>query len=160
MRGIVLQGRIDVAVECGTWYGGGSTLVMAKAMQEVNRGALWTWEMDPTVFGEATSTFNREFPELKPRVHFHLGDFITGVRQDGVPKAIDMAFMDGPEDAAYSLWAFRAIERRIRAGGVAAFHDWKTEKCRLIRDYLASDPAWKLECSLDTATGLAYVTRL
>ncbi|HEX7010367.1 MAG TPA: hypothetical protein VF184_10310, partial [Phycisphaeraceae bacterium] len=60
----VLDDNPTVVVECGTWYGGGSTLAAARALHAQARGRLHTWEIDPQKMSRAVSAYAEECPEL------------------------------------------------------------------------------------------------
>jgi glyoxylase-like metal-dependent hydrolase (beta-lactamase superfamily II) len=61
--------------EIGTWLGGGTTLVIAKALRRNGSGRLHTIELDEEIFSQAVAGYDRLVPELRQYVEFHRGDY-------------------------------------------------------------------------------------
>lgn len=141
----VLTHEPQITVECGTWFGGGSTLAAAKAHFHNGTGWLYTWETEADRYESALCAYETEYPHLLDFVDFNLGDFLGGLQRF---SHVDIAILDGPEDAEYDRRCFEEVAKR--GARFVICHDFKTEKCRLVQDW----PGYEKELVLDTFTGL------
>lgn len=150
----VMELKPKLAVECGTWYGGGSTLAIARALAEIGEGVLCTYEIDRECRVTAFETMRHEHPQAWQRTEFIHGDFIEHMRawrskladgyitvHDRVP--IDFAMIDGPEDPHYTMHCVDEVRPLMRLDdgrvGTFIFHDWNRRKCDFIRSWIRTD---------------------
>jgi hypothetical protein len=130
--------------EVGTWLGGGSTLVIARALRDNGGGRLHTIELLDDVHHKAVEYYERHVPELRPFVEFHLGDYrerFPALIDDG---GVDFFVLDGAEDAEQTMEQFRFFDERSRVGTGLFAHDWESEKSRLVRPELEGSERWEL----------------
>ncbi len=144
--------RPEVVVECGTWMGGGSTLAVARALQDNKLGKLHTFETDLGFYASALLGYVQEQAVLLPFITFHLDDFLTHRNMANA----DMAILDGPEDMYYT----NACLDILGVGDVNTIilHDWKEGKCAEASHHLGLH-GYILVTELDTLTGMALWQR-
>lgn len=140
-----------LAVETGTWKGGGSTFFITSAMQYNGFGKLFSVESNPEMFNEALNSYYgsvAKWTHLQPHVDFNFGDsvqvysgFVDALKRNG--KQLDFVFLDGGEEATAA--EFDLLAPMVRIGGVLASHDWCTTKRidRLARE--ADEGIWDLQ---------------
>lgn len=119
-----------LAVETGTWKGGGSTFFIASAMAKNGFGKLYSVEGNPEMFNEAVKSYHgptAKWPHLRDHVDFNFGDsvqvysgFVDALKRNG--KQLDFVFLDGGEDVTSA--EFDLLAPMVRVGGVLASHDW------------------------------------
>ncbi len=119
-----------IAVETGTWKGGGSTFFIASAMVKNGFGKLYSVEGNPEMFNEAVKSYygsTAKWPHLQPHVDFSFGDsvqiysgLVDALKRNG--RQLDFVFLDGGEDVIAA--EFDLLAPMVRVGGVLASHDW------------------------------------
>src|SRR4051794_20136052 len=99
--------------EVGTWMGGGSTLVIARALRENRFGKLHTIEVLDDVHREAVDRYRAHVPDLLPFVELHHGDY-TEVFPRLIDEGggVDFFVLDGAEDGAQTLEQFNFFDAR------------------------------------------------
>ena len=145
--------------EIGTWLGGGSTLMVARALRENGSGTLHTIETLPDVAAQARELYARHLPELAPFVEFHQGDY-REVFPPLVDGGVDFFVLDGAEDAEETIEQFEFFDAHTSPGASVFAHDWLTEKCRLLRPRLDGD-GWRIELTVGPpkSVGLAVAAK-
>ncbi len=142
---LVRRVRPERCFEIGTWMGGGSTLVIARALRDNGTGTLHTIEVLPDVHGQATAFYDQHLPELRPFVDFHLGDYrdvFPALVADG---GVDFFVLDGAEDAQQNLEQLSFFDERSHPGTALFAHDWESEKARLVRPELEGSERWQID---------------
>jgi predicted O-methyltransferase YrrM len=154
--------RPERCFEVGTWRGGGSTLVISRALRENGTGTLHTIETDEETHRAAVEDYRQHAPQLLPFVDFHLGDyrdtFPAIVEREG---GVDFFVLDGAEDGAQTVEQFRFFDERARKGSELFAHDWETEKTRLLRPVLEGTERWAVRtvAGPPKSVGLAVAVR-
>jgi predicted O-methyltransferase YrrM len=148
--------------EIGTWLGGGSTLMIARALRANGFGQLHTVEIDEEVHARAVAAYRSHLPELRPFVEFHAGnyrDVFPGLLEES--RGADFFVLDGAEDGEQSLEQLQFFEQRSHLGTTLFAHDWETEKMRLVRPRLEESDQWSLERVVGppSSVGLAVAVR-
>lgn len=118
-----------VAVETGTWKGGGSTFFIASAMQKNGFGILNTVEANYDLHLEATRNYGiyGKWRHLHDYVHFYHGDSLAVYREALIDEEVDFVFLDGDGGSAASR-EFLLLAPKVRKGGVVMVHDWHNGK--------------------------------
>jgi hypothetical protein len=147
--------------EVGTWMGGGSTLVIARALRDNGAGKLHTIELLEDVHRQAVGYYERHVPELRPYVEFHLGDYrehFPALVEDG---GVDFFVLDGAEDAEQTMEQFRFFDERSHVGTALFAHDWESEKSRLVRPEIEASSRWDVVATAapPKSVGLAVAER-
>jgi predicted O-methyltransferase YrrM len=149
--------------EIGTWLGGGSTLVVARALTRNGFGKLHTIEVEDDLHTQAKAFYAKYLPELLPFVEFHRGDYRT-VFPDLIERegGVDFFVLDGAEDGAQTLAQFEFFAARSHAGTALFAHDWETEKAAEVRPLLESSEDWEIDTVVGPpkSVGLAVARRL
>jgi hypothetical protein len=131
--------------EIGTWLGGGSTLVVARALRDNGFGHIHSIETDDWAYEQSVARYRQHIPELEQFVTLHHGDyrdtFPDLIEQEG---GIDFFVLDGAEDGQETLDQFRFFDERSHAGTELFAHDWETEKARLVRPVLEQSDTWEI----------------
>lgn len=148
----------DLAVECGTWHGGGSTLAAGRALFALGSGVLHTWDTDASMVRSAEESLKTQTPGVYRHVRFNHGDFIGGLGD--TCGSIGYATLDGPEDAEYTVGCLRALAGRMESGAPVILHDWKRHKCEAVKSIILNEGGWHVETELDTFTGIALLRRV
>lgn len=163
----VLELQPVVALEVGTWRGGGSTFFIASALAENGFGILHTIEKNAILASEASSRYIREWPRLLQHVHFHFGG-----SEDMIPliAPTDFVFLDGAQDPAQMLREFELVKPHLRVGGVLMAHDWfngKADDLKPVLELESDEGRWMYETIgdgtgsfEDGSVGMAKATRL
>jgi len=131
--------------EVGTWRGGGSTLVIARALHANGEGILHTIETDEAAHRAAVDAYNEHVPHLLAFVEFHAGDY-----RETFPAVLDRAggvdffILDGAEDGEQTVEQFEFFDAHAQLGTELFAHDWETEKTRLLRPALTGTQRWSV----------------
>jgi hypothetical protein len=142
---VVRRVRPKVCFEVGTWLGGGSTLVIARALQKNGFGHLHTIETDDWAYPRAVESYDRFAPQLKLLVTFHHGDYreiFPGLIDEA--GTVDFFVLDGAEDGQETLEQFHFFDAHSHPGTELFAHDWATEKARLVRPELETSRTWQI----------------
>ena len=144
--------------EIGTWRGGGSTLFISQALRDNGKGMLHTVEIDDIFFREALENYNRFLPQLVPHVTFHLGDY-KQVYAEVLRKLgrIDFLILDGAEDAQQTLDQYNFFLPYISSGSVLMYHDWFSEKTRLLKPLIEHTTEWETQRTLTQPNSLGFI---
>jgi predicted O-methyltransferase YrrM len=148
--------------EVGTWRGGGSTLVVARALHDNGAGELHTIETVEEVHRAAVAGYEKHVPQLLPFVEFHLGDyrhvFPPIIERDG---GVDFFVLDGAEDGDQTVEQFEFFDALAHPGTELFAHDWQTEKTRLLRPALEQTARWTVTTVVGApkSAGLAVAHR-
>lgn len=130
--------------EIGTASGGGSTLVVCRALRANGYGRLHTIEVDQNAHQQARQAYTRLLPQLGPFVEFHLGDHHQAFRPLVEQSGVDFFLLDGSDDPQETIEQFRFFERWSHSGTAMFAHDWEAEKMRLLRPHLEDSSRWSL----------------
>ena len=137
--------RPALAVETGTWKGGGSTFFIASALYYNGTGVLVTVENNEGMHNIAKHLYATRWPFLLPHVKFVLGDSVSTLPATLADAPLDFIFLDGDQDAEKTRAECLLLTPRLRVGGILMAHDWYAGKADAIKCYLENNPDWKLE---------------
>ena len=135
-----------VAVEVGTWFGGGSTLHILRALQRNGVGTLLGIEADESVYEQMIRNIREAIPEALHRFTPAFGfsqDIIPGWLDKLGPEAqVDFVFLDGGNNPREQIEEFTLLESRIPVGGQLMAHDAKLRKGKWLVPYLSLLDNW------------------
>tara|TARA_R100001377_G_scaffold82861_1_gene63676 strand:+ start:412 stop:945 length:534 start_codon:yes stop_codon:yes gene_type:complete len=159
LQEVIQVSKPNVSLECGTWKGWGSTLSIFKGLQHNGQGVLYSFEVYEPFYSQAVQSF-ADVEDSSTYLNFFLEDFIKGVKNLGL-SSVDFCFFDGPEDGDYSYEAFLLVDSLMEKGDMC-FHDWKTEKCRRLRELVESEEFKENHevTVLDSEVGFCHVKKL
>jgi predicted O-methyltransferase YrrM len=152
-----------VALEVGTWLGGGSTIHILRALEENNEGHLWGVEADESIYKQMIANLQAAAPEALARF-----TPLFGFSQNVIPKwlaekgpefQIDLAFLDGGDNPMEQITEFRMIDRHLPVGGVLMTHDAKLRKGKWLVPYVSRLDNWESKLHDVSAEGLFYARK-
>ena len=161
----VINLKPELALEIGTWKGGGSTYQIADALVKNGKGRLVTCEPDPTLFAIAKNTYEVELEGKMPvqLVNDYSHNVIENlIKHNQIP---DFVLMDGPEDPDVCVNDLKALQDLMRPGSIVAFHDWDlgvrpdglvSTKSKLVRPYIEGSELWECVGSLTAPVSVGF----
>lgn len=141
LHDIVKAGKPKLALEVGTWRGGGSTMQIVKALEEIGDGMLYTCEPDPECFSIAAAGWkSNRFVQVANMTSDRL--IAVLLNSNRVP---DFIFFDGPEDEDTALRDLQTLEPVLAKGAIFMMHDWDqpSKKSVKIRPYIEQSKLWE-----------------
>jgi predicted O-methyltransferase YrrM len=135
-----------VAVEVGTWLGGGSTLHILRALQKNGEGHLWGVEASKEIYKKMIASIRAGAPEAADRFTPLLG-FSTEVlprwlKELPVDEEIDFVFLDGGDNPYEQIEEFDLLAPRVKVDGVLMSHDAKGRKGKWLVPYVSLLDNW------------------
>jgi hypothetical protein len=142
----VLKTKPSVALEVGTWKGGGSTLHILNAMKSNQSGHLWGIEASREIYNEMIANISSAGDDLvtmfTPIFGFSqvvIPDFLKSL--DGESK-VDFAFLDGGDNPMEQIEEFQLLRESMPVGGMLLSHDAKLRKGKWLVPYLSAHDNW------------------
>jgi len=158
LKRAVIAAAPKLVFEIGTWKGGGSTLVIATALEMTRSGILYTCETNTNFYFEAKEIYDNA--RWRGIVHCHnmpSQELIRHLIDSG--RVPDFVFSDGSEDPTVPLAELQMLEPHMRSGSLFCMHDWDpyereagvvSAKATLVRPYMEQSPQWNI---------IQYITR-
>jgi predicted O-methyltransferase YrrM len=147
----VRDSKPEVALEVGTWLGGGSTLHILKTLEENGAGHLWGIEANESIYARMLENIGGAGPRIADRFTPIFGfsdkvlpDFLKSGELAGRP--IGFVFLDGGDNPNEQILEFQLLADAIEVGGVLLSHDAKLRKGKWLVPYLRAHDNW--ECTL------------
>lgn len=153
-----------VAIEVGTWLGGGSTLHILRALQRNNEGHLWGVEADRSIYDRMLANLRAAAPEA-----LHRFTPLFGFSQDVIPQwlsqqppgfQVDFAFLDGGNNPMEQITEFRLLDQYIPVGGQVMAHDVKLRKGKWFAPYISCLDNWKTQVHDISEEGLLHAVKI
>lgn len=154
----ILEHKPRQCFEIGTYTGGGSTFFLSSAFSKNKSGELITMENSDHYYNKAKKYYKNNLPVLNSHTKFTFGstpnEFDKYILED---KKADCVFFDGAEDAQQTLDQYNYFLPYFKNGSIIMFHDWNTEKTRIIRPIILNNHQWKniKEIEPPTSVGMA-----
>jgi predicted O-methyltransferase YrrM len=138
-----------VAIEVGTWLGGGSTLHILRALEQNGTGHLWGVEAFKDIYEKMIANIRLGAPEAVERFTplFGFSTQVLPAWLQTLPpgKDIDFVFLDGGDNPREQIEEFDLLADRIRLGGILMAHDARTRKGKWFVPYLSLLDNWRTE---------------
>jgi len=157
--------RPKIALEIGTWLGGGSTLHILRALHQNGTGHLWGVEAKKNIYEKMLANIRAGAPEASARFTPLFG-FSTQVLPEWLKsrptgEEIDFVFLDGGDSPREQVEEFELLADHIRIGGVLMAHDANTRKGKWFVPYLSLLDNWQTEVFNLSADGIvrSYKTK-
>ncbi len=154
----------EVALEVGTWLGGGSTLHILRALEKNGRGHLWGIEADRNTYDRMIANLNAGAPEALHRFTPLFGfsqQVIPGwLAQQSPNFAVDFAFLDGGNNPMEQIIEFRLLEGRVPVGGQIMAHDAKYRKGKFFVPFISQWDNWRTQLHNVSAEGLLHAVKV
>jgi hypothetical protein len=180
---IVVNLKPNIVLESGTWYGGGSTMSLAKGLFENQKGILHTYE-EHTPFYSVANNFYKS-SKYNMFVQLHNGTFIDGVNSF-TPEdfdSVDIIFLDGGDEApnghtkydikvyyndptkSENVQSFVLLDSLVKPN-THILHDWSVYGGRgsFVQEYFHRNPyianKYRFVSVVGGSTGLAHLVRV
>ena len=178
----IKNSNVKVALESGTWYGGGSTLSITKGLTETN-GILYTYEECNQFYNVAKNFYHNS--EYINNIRLFNSSFIDGLSElsEEFYKSIDFILLDGGDELpngshkhdtikylenfniSENVQSFKILENKIKIGCDILLHDWTINVGRgnFVKRYLETSNNinnFQLINVIDTTTGLAHLKKI
>lgn len=138
-----------VALEVGTWLGGGSTLHILRALQANGTGHLWGVEASKEIYEKMIANIRRGAPEAADRFTplFGFSNEVLPPWLESLPAGgeIDFVFLDGGDNPGEQIEEFKLLAPRIRTGGILSAHDARMRKGKWLAPYVQLLDNWESE---------------
>ena len=103
--------------------------------------------------------FTTKLPNLSASVSFIFADTPSVFTEYLTPtNKVDCIFFDGAEDGQQTLDQYNFFKPYYKTGSIAMFHDWNTEKTRLVKGAVLADPRWKQLIELTPPLSVGFAT--
>lgn len=161
---VTAQPKPKVAIEVGTWLGGGSTLHILRALEQNGEGHLWGIEADPAIYARMVQNIRITAPEL-----LHRFTPILGYSHEVIPKwlteqghgvQVDFVFLDGGNNPAEQIIEFKLLDPHIPVGGQLMAHDAKLRKGKWLVPYLSLLDNWHVTIYDTGPEGMLYARKI
>jgi len=153
-----------VALEVGTWYGGGSTLHILRALEQNGTGHLYGVEAEASIYEQMVANIRKAAPEASKRFTplFGFSDVAIPKWLAGQPKAlvIDFVFLDGGNNPMEQIMELRFLDKYIPVGGQLLGHDAKKRKGKYLVPYMRLLDNWETELRDSSEYGMFYARKL
>jgi predicted O-methyltransferase YrrM len=154
---------VRVAIEVGTWLGGGSTLHILRALEKRGEGHLWGIEAFRDIYDRMIANLKAGAPEA-----LHRFTPLFGFSQKVIPRwlaqqpsdfQIDFAFLDGGNNPMEQVIEFKLIEPKIPVGGQLMAHDAKLRKAKFLIPYVSRLDNWRIQLQDVSFEGLLFARK-
>jgi predicted O-methyltransferase YrrM len=153
-----------VAIEVGTWLGGGSTLHILRALEQNGTGRLWGIEADRSIYermlaniraaaGTAASRFN-------PLFGFSQDVLKQWKKEQPADVTVDFVFLDGGNNPREQIEEFELLDPLIPVGGQLMAHDAKVRKGRWLVPFISRLDNWESRLHDVSEYGLFYARKI
>jgi predicted O-methyltransferase YrrM len=153
----------EVALEVGTWLGGGSTLHILRALEANGRGHLWGIEADKNIYERMLANIKAAAPQAVHRFTplFGFSQEVIPQWVSGQPKGlqVDFVFLDGGNNPGEQITEFRLLDPFVPVGGQLMAHDAKLRKGKWLRPYLMHLDNWRTQVHDISDEGLLQATK-
>jgi predicted O-methyltransferase YrrM len=153
-----------IVLEVGTWFGGGSTLHLLRALEENGEGHLWGIEADRTIYDQMLGNICSAAPDAAARFTplFGLSHEVIPhwLQQLGPDAKVDLVFLDGGDNPNEQIQEFELLSDRIPVGGHLFAHDAKLRKGKWLLPYLKLLDNWRVQLHDVSVEGLLGARKL
>ena len=153
-----------VAIEVGTWLGGGSTLHILRALQQNGIGHLWGVEVDRSIYERMLANIRAAIPEAAPRFTPLFGFSQDILKQwkteQPTNTTVDFCFLDGGNNPREQIEEFELLDPLIPVGGQLMSHDAKMRKGRWLVPYISRLDNWESQLHDISENGLFYAKKI
>lgn len=155
----------EVAIEVGTWLGGGSTLHILRALERNATGHLWGVEANRSIYEQMLVNIRAAAPEAVARFTPLFGyshDVIPQWIEDKAPnKNVDFIFLDGGNHPGEQVMEFHLLDKLIPIGGQLMAHDALVRKGKWLVPYVSLLDNWETRLYPDSSeVGLFHARKI
>jgi predicted O-methyltransferase YrrM len=154
----------QVALEVGTWLGGGSTLHILRALEQNGTGHLYGIEADSSIYRRMIENIQKAAPEAANRF-----TPIFGYSDETIPAllatqpadfTVDFVFLDGGNNPMEQITEFRLLDKHIPVGGQLLMHDARMRKGKFLVPHLRLLDNWETQLHDLSEMGLFYAKKI
>jgi predicted O-methyltransferase YrrM len=153
-----------VAIEVGTWLGGGSTLHILRALERNGTGHLWGIEVDRSIYEVMLASIRRAAPVEARRFTPLFGfsqDVLKKWKQDQPPNTqVDFCFLDGGNNPREQIEEFELLDPLIPVGGQLMSHDANMRKGRWLVPYVLRLDNWESRLHNASDAGIFHAKKI
>lgn len=153
-----------MALEVGTWFGGGSTLHILRALEQNGIGHLYGIEADSSIYARMIENIQRAAPAASKRFTpiFGFSDkAIPALFAEQPPDfTVDFVFLDGGNNPMEQIIEFRLLDKYIPVGGQLLAHDAWMRKGKFLAPYVKLLDNWETQVHDLSECGLLYARKL
>jgi len=153
-----------VALEVGTWLGGGSTLHILRALEQNGQGHLYGIEADASIYERMVANIRKGAPDAANRF-----TSIFGFSDEAIPKwlaeqpkdfKVDFVFLDGGNNPMEQISEFQMLDKYLPIGGQLLGHDAKMRKGKFLVPYLRLLDHWEMQLCEFSENGMFYASKI
>lgn len=151
-----------VAIEAGTWLGGGSTLHILRALEQNGTGHLWGIEVDRSIYDRMLANIRAAAPLEAKRFTPLFGfsqDALKEWKHEHANVSVDFCFLDGGNNPREQIEEFELLDPLIPVGGQLMSHDAKMRKGRWLVPYVSRLDNWESKLHDISDNGLFYAKK-
>ena len=154
----------QVALEVGTWLGGGSTLHILRALEKNGAGHLYGIEADASIYKRMLENIQKAAPETADRF-----TPVFGYSDEAIPALlarqpadfkVDFVFLDGGNNPMEQITEFRLLDKYIPVGGQLLMHDARKRKGKFLVPHLKLLDNWETQLHDFSEMGLFYARKI
>lgn len=153
-----------VAIEVGTWLGGGSTLHILRALEQNNTGHLWGIEVDRSIYEQMLANICAAAPKesrrFTPLFGFSQSVLKQWKKEQPADLAVDFCFLDGGNNPREQIEEFNMLDPLIPVGGQLMTHDAKMRKGRWLVPFVSRLDNWESKLHHVSENGLFYAKKI
>ena len=153
-----------IAVEVGTWLGGGSTLHILRALEQNGAGHLWGIEVDRSIYERMLANINAAAPveakRFTPLFGFSQDVLKQWKKEQPANTAVDFVFLDGGNNPREQIEEFELLDPLIPVGGQLMSHDAKVRKGRWLVPFVSQLDNWESKLCDGSELGLFYAKKI
>jgi len=153
-----------VAIEVGTWLGGGSTLHILRALERNGAGHLWGIEVDRSIYERMIAAISTAAPQeakrFTPLFGFSQDVLKQWKREQPANTRVDFCFLDGGNNPREQIEEFELLDPLIPVGGQLMSHDAKVRKGRWLVPYISRLDNWESKLEDVSEYGLFYAKKI
>jgi predicted O-methyltransferase YrrM len=153
----------QVALEVGTWLGGGSTLHILLALEQNGAGHLYGIEADASIYKRMIENIQKAAPAAANRF-----TPVFGCSDEAIPALlatlpedfkVDFVFLDGGNNPMEQITEFRLLDKYIPVGGQLLTHDARKRKGKFLVPHLKLLDNWETQMHDFSEMGLFYAKK-
>lgn len=141
--------KTRLALEVGTFLGGGSTLHILRALEKNGDGHLYGIEADRSIYERMIVNIRAAAPESAGRFTplFGISTEVlpSWLASLGGSQEIGFAFLDGGDSPSEQIEEFKLLASHISIGGALVAHDARMRKGKWLAPYVGLLDNWKAE---------------
>jgi len=154
----------QVAIEVGTWLGGGSTLHILRALEQNGAGHLWGIEVDRSIYERMIANIREAAPEesrrFSPLFGFSQDMLKQWKREQPAGTTVDFCFLDGGNNPREQIEEFKLLDPLIPVGGQLMSHDAFMRKGRWLVPFISRLDNWESQLHHSSENGLFYAKKI